>query len=156
VMSLLDHLIPDFAHFFFAFIVLAGFWVSHHLIFSRIRYVDRTLTWLNLFGLVFIALVPFSAQLADTYVEYPLAAIVFEANVLIIGAIFYCQWQYAMKVDGLLERKMDPADISLANKRMLVMPVISAAALALAASGMTWTTVLYVIAPVALMALSRK
>jgi uncharacterized membrane protein len=155
VMSLLSHLIPDFAHYFFAFIVLAGFWVSHHLFFSRIRHVDRTMTWLNIFGLVFIALVPFSAQLADTYVDYPLAAIVFEINILVIGIMFYIQWVYARKTEGLMEGKLDPGYVSLANMRMLVMPAISVLAIALALLGSTWTTMLYILSPIALLMLAR-
>jgi uncharacterized membrane protein len=156
VMSLLYGQIPDFAHYFFAFVVLAGFWVSHHLFFSRMKALDRTMTWLNLSGLVFVALIPFSAQLADTYVDYTLAAIIFETNVLVIGIIFYIQWMYATKKDGLLDEGTDKDDISLASKRMLVMPAISVSAIALASLGITWTTVLYLLSPLALLMLSKR
>ncbi len=149
VRAILEGLIPDIAHYFFAFTVLAAFWVSHHSLFNRIRHVDRLLTWLNIFGLVFIALMPFSAQLADTYTDYPLSAITFEINVLIVGIIFIAQWLYARWGGFSSSTESDGRHVMI---RLFVMPGISIAAMALAASGATWTLVLYLAAPFILLA----
>ena len=146
VLNLLVSLSPDFVHYFMAFLVLAGFWVSHHLFFNRLRYVDRNMTWLNLFSLLFIALIPFTANLADTYVDYPLSAIVFELNVLIIGLIYYIEWMYARQ-DSKLMGDYDPNVIKQGGNRLLIMPGVSILALAIAFSGITWSAILYALVP---------
>ncbi len=154
VQAQLLSLVPDFVHYFMAFLVLAGFWVSHHTFFSRVRSVDRTMTWLNIASLLFVALVPFSAELADTYVDYPLAAAVFELNVLIVGALYYVQWKYATRDARLVDQKA--GGFADEEKRLMVMPAISLAALAVALSGVAWSPVLYAVTPVPYILLMKR
>jgi uncharacterized membrane protein len=147
VQDLIISLVPDFVHYFMAFVVLAGFWFTHHVFFDRIKFVDGIMTWLNILSLLFVALIPFSAQLADTYVAYPLAAMIFELNVLMIGLIFLIQWKYAIGKPDLLQRTPDDDERRISEQRMLVMPGISMIAIVLAIIGFTYSAVLYSFLP---------
>ncbi len=155
VQTLLLHLTPDFTQYFTAFLVLASFWFSHHLFFDKVRYADRTLTWLCIFGLLFVALIPFSTQLSDTYVDFPLAAVVFDLNVLVIGALFLWQWRYANGNKHLLVEDFSDSDRKAAENRLMVLPAVAIIGLVLSVIGFTHSTVVFFALPVIYMGMSR-
>lgn len=156
VQALLAKLYPDFAHYFLAFIILAAFWVIHHSFMSHLRFVDRKLLWLNILGLMCIALIPFSTQLADTYVHYPASAIIFELNILAVGMIFLSQWLYASESRRLVADELPDADISRVTWSIFGMPLLSLAAMGIAFLGYTWSILVYLLLPPAyLLWLSR-
>jgi len=156
VVVFLASMLPSLAQFVIAFLVLAGFWVSHHLTFDRIRHVDRNMIWLNLLGLLFIVFIPFSTQLADNFGSFPSASIVFEANILAVGLIYFAQWRYACRMSDMAVCPADPEDYALAEKRILVMPGVSLLAIIVALAGSTWSTLLYALLPFLYMIFSRK
>lgn len=147
VQQLLSRLYPDFAHYFLAFIMLAAFWVIHHSFMSHIRLVDRKMLWLNILGLMFIALIPFSTQLADTYVHFPVSAMIFELNILVVGMIFLLQWRYASSGGRLVSPELSDREASRVGWSILGMPLFSLAALAIAFLGYTWSIMVYVLLP---------
>ncbi|MGZ7160427.1 MAG: TMEM175 family protein [Methanobacterium sp.] len=55
-------LIPQILIYFISFILLAIFWLNHHLLFA-IKKANLVLMWINIIWLMFIALVPFTTQL---------------------------------------------------------------------------------------------
>ena len=64
--NLLDHLVAlehSFAMYVISFIVLAIFWIAHHLLFHFVRHVDRRLLWINMLFLLLVTFVPFSTDL---------------------------------------------------------------------------------------------
>src|SRR5512145_47249 len=63
----LASLVPDFFHYIIAFFVLAAFWMGHHEQFSRIHHLDRNFLFLNVIGLFFVTLVPFSTSFIGDY-----------------------------------------------------------------------------------------
>ncbi len=156
LQNLLSSLAPDFRHYVLAFIILASFWVTHHQFFRRLGTIDKTYIWLTIIGLLFVALIPFSTNLAGTFDEYPLAAMFFEVNIFIVGAIFYAQWHYASAGRRLLEEGTMPAEIRLEERRLLVMPLTSLVALGVAVTGSNWSAMLYFFTPFIYMWLGRK
>ncbi len=74
VSQILLQSVPDIILYVISFLILATFWVSHHTQFHHIRYIDRTLLWLNIIILMFIAFIPFSSSIAGVYPASPLAA----------------------------------------------------------------------------------
>ena len=46
-----------------SFIVLAIFWIAHHILFHYVRHVDRRLLWINMAFLLLVTFVPFSTDL---------------------------------------------------------------------------------------------
>ena len=50
---------PRYLAYVLSFLVIARFWVTHHLAFRLINRYDATLVWLNLLLLMFVAFLPF-------------------------------------------------------------------------------------------------
>jgi len=73
-------LLPSLGAFALAFALVGRFWVIHHNLFEKLRGFDSTLMLLNLAFLASIVLIPFSAELYDTYTDQGLAAAVLGAN----------------------------------------------------------------------------
>jgi TMEM175 potassium channel family protein len=73
-------LLPSLGAFVLAFALVGRFWVIHHNLFEKLRAFDSTVMLLNLAFLASIVLIPFSAELYDTYTDQGLAAAVLGAN----------------------------------------------------------------------------
>ncbi len=147
VQALLAKLYPDFTHYFLAFLMLAAFWVIHHSFMSHVRALNQKLMWLNILSLMFIATIPFSTNLADTYVHYPLSALVFELNVFVVGALFWLQWSHASSGRRLITPEASDRDVSNLNRIILIMPAVSLVAMAAALMGVTWSVLVYISLP---------
>jgi len=139
--------VPDIILYAISFLILATFWVSHHTQFHHIRYVDRTLLWLNIIILMFIAFIPFSSSIAGVFPANPLAAGVLEVHLLITGLLFHLQWRYA--TDG--HRLVDPALSAFVIRRgfevTLIIPALSCLGLALAFFSVPYGLAIYLLVP---------
>ncbi len=123
------------AHKFFnyalSFVLLALFWIIHHQEFHFIKRTNRLHIWINIFILMFVALMPFSTSLMGDYPNDWMAELFFAANLFIVGILFQCNWLYATKVASLADNTT-PKRISLGFKRGLVTPLVALAAMILA------------------------
>jgi uncharacterized membrane protein len=135
---------PDLVHYVIAFAALAGFWVAHHIQFHSIQRVDRTAIGMNIACLLFVALLPFSTAIAGDYPDTPFAAMVFEANLLVIGLLFLLFWNYATTGHRLVERSLDGKVIAAGTRRGLIIPLLSVMGILLALSGVTWSDWIYI------------
>ncbi len=156
VSSLVSLYSPDLLHYVIAFAVLAGFWVTHHIQFHYIRVMDRTALWIDIGCLLFVALLPFSTALAGDYPDAPLAAMVFEANLLVIGLLILLIWNYATVGRRLVEKSLDERVVLLHTRRSLIIPGISALGILLALAGSTWSTAVYLLAAPILLAIRTR
>lgn len=147
---------PSVAHFVIAFVVIAGFWITHHKCYDRLKSVDGRLIWLNTFTLLLVALLPFSTDFADTFVSAPISAMVFETNILLTGILMLLQLEYAAGHPHLMQKDVTPGQIGNARRRIIVMPAISLVAILIALMGYTWSTALYLITPLAYRLFSVK
>jgi uncharacterized membrane protein len=57
-------LLPEILLFIISFLILAGFWLSHHRQFYFARFIDSRLLWINIFLLISLVFVPFSTDIA--------------------------------------------------------------------------------------------
>jgi uncharacterized membrane protein len=156
IVAFIASMLPSLAQFVIAFVVLAAFWVTHHLTFDRIRHVDRNMIWLNLLGLLFIVFIPFSTQIADNFGSYPSASIVFEANILAVGLVYFVQWRYACRMSDMAVCPADPVEYALSEKRILVMPGVSLLAIIVALAGSPSSTWLYAHLPFLYILFTKK
>jgi uncharacterized membrane protein len=147
-------LIPDFIHYVIAFFVLAAFWTAHHLQFSRIRFITRTFLLLNIIGLFFVTLVPFTTSFVG---DYPgtLASIVFELNLMMLGLMMCAQWYYAARNTGLISSTYPASKIREAFLQNLKIPFLSFIGIILAISGYQSSTLIYLMSPFLSYAVSR-
>lgn len=147
VSAILQDIYPDFTHYLVAFIMLASFWLLHHRCYDRLKNLDMRMLWMNIGTLVFVALIPFSTDLADEFVEVPLAGLIFAVNILIVGTMLFLQWKYAVG-SKLLSESITPAQIAMVDRKMMIMPLLSIVAIALAFMGFPWIVMLYMVAPI--------
>src|SRR4051812_11226028 len=80
---------PRFAAFALSFIMLGISWIGHHNQFHFIRRANRALLWLNATFLLFIAFIPFSANLLGEYPEAQLAIVLYAGNLCAAGLLLY-------------------------------------------------------------------
>jgi uncharacterized membrane protein len=91
--ALLD-ITPLFLSYFVSFVVLTMFWNAHSFLFNiLIKNINRTMNYINMIFLSFIALLPFSAHLIGRYSDINLAVIWYGFHVLTLsvfsGGILY-------------------------------------------------------------------
>ncbi len=114
-----------------SFVLLGIFWRVHHVQYHSIRYSTDGLVWLNLATLLCVVLLPFSTELVGEHGDYPLACIVFQVNMLLIGLLALAQWRYAVR-NKLLGAEVTADSVRIGTLRNLVVPAVSVVAIALA------------------------
>lgn len=83
-----------FVLYFISFIVLGIFWVSHNSHFHFIRYVDRTLLWINLLFLFGITALPFATDLLGDHSELRLPYLLYGAEIMLLAGLLILQIGY--------------------------------------------------------------
>jgi len=146
LVSFLITLWPRFFDYLLSFILLASFWIVHHRQFHFIKRADGGLLWINIYTLIFVCLIPFSTSVASEYGNLWVAEVVFEANLLMVGLLFYLNWWYVTKkkllIDGVALR-----DIVIGMKKNLVIPILSVVAIILAFIMPSRSTAVYLAIP---------
>ena len=125
----LRQLWPNFLHYAMSFLLLSIFWIKNHQQYHFIKRSDQKLLWINLTSLLFICMIPFTTSLVSDYGDMPIAAIIFEANLLAAGAVSYLQWWYATKDRHLVDANLDGRVIAIYRSSSLVPPAVSVLAI---------------------------
>lgn len=147
-LQVLLNLYSGFAHYALAFLILGAFWLSQHMQFHSVRTPDKIFIWINLVTLMFVALLPFSSSFSGAFSGVPVGAMVFEANLLLIGMGMSLQWWYATDGNRLTESTLTPEYIRKVRIRNLVVPAVSLVGILFALSGSTWSSAIYMTLPV--------
>lgn len=140
-------LLSNFFHYIIAFFVLAAFWMGHHEQFAKIHHIDKNFLILNVVGLFFVTLVPFSTSFVGDYSGDLISICVFEATLLILGLIFCIQWYYSSHNHRLISPEFPESEIRLRTYNGLVIPAISFVAIIIAVIGFKSSTILYMASP---------
>ncbi|UCD04632.1 MAG: DUF1211 domain-containing protein [candidate division WOR-3 bacterium] len=74
---------PKYLSYVVSFLVLGLWWLYHHGVFENIKRVDGRLLYYNLFFLMFVSLVPFSASLVAEYWREGTSALIYGINMLL-------------------------------------------------------------------------
>lgn len=119
---ILYSLIPQIAIYILSFVLLASFWITHHIFFI-IKRTDTKLLWINIFWLMSIAIVPFSTTMVGKFGGFQLSQFIFDINMLIIGILFYINWTYAASKGMIIEQMMPYAD--KIKKSYLFLPLLA-------------------------------
>lgn len=147
VVEILVGLLPDLLHYLIAFFILHSMWVSHHFLSQRMASINRTFLDLNLLLLMATCLIPFTTSFVGDYSDIPVAAIVFETSLLIVGGVLMVQWLYVARSGRLLRPGVRPGDLSQGMWITAVTPAVSLLGIILALAGVTWSTAVYLLIP---------
>ena len=86
---------PTLLSYFMSFLTLGIYWTAHSLQFSYINKCDRNLSWISIFYLMFIALLPFTTSFLSEHIHYKFSILLYWLNILIPGLIMLVHWNYA-------------------------------------------------------------
>lgn len=138
-------LIPEIFVYILSFILLAVFWLNHHIFFV-IKKSDITLLWINIFFLMSIAIVPFTTSLIGKYGRFQLSVLMFDLNMLLIGVLFYSIFVYASRHDFIAESvKKNSKVIQRSN---LILPILAVIAMVISFFNPIWSVFIFFLLPI--------
>jgi uncharacterized membrane protein len=118
--------------YFASFAVLGVYWVGQHNMFLHIKRHDRTMLWLNILFLAFVALMPYMASLLNAFGESPVAVIAYAGTLVLAGLSLDTIWRYSSTHHRLIEPHATPEFIAFVHRRVLQAPLIYLATIAIA------------------------
>jgi uncharacterized membrane protein len=117
-------LLPQFYSFAISFWIIGVYWLAHHRIFRYIRAYDRRLMVINLWFLMWIVLIPFSASLLGGYASYQLAEVVYFSHMIVTSLSMALLWWYATSDRKLVDPDLDPALVGYNYLRISSLPIV--------------------------------
>ncbi|HEY7281635.1 MAG TPA: TMEM175 family protein [Actinomycetota bacterium] len=116
---------PQLAAYAVSFAFIGIIWVNHHSLMNRVAVVDRTLLFINLLLLLFVAAVPWATDLFAEYlleggIDSHVAAAVFSTNALCMALSFNLLWWWIRKDASRLHESIDPAVAKATARRYSV------------------------------------
>jgi uncharacterized membrane protein len=94
----LRKLIPLFIGYVVSFLVSALFWKSHLELYKYVDRVDTKMIWMNIFLLLFVALMPFSTALFSENFSSNTAFAFYCTNLAAIGIVNWLMYNYSSKL----------------------------------------------------------
>jgi TMEM175 potassium channel family protein len=114
----------SFLNYILSFLIAGVWWNAHHRIFERIRTSNSTLRWLNLFFLLWIALLPFFTKILDQYSNVQLGVVMYAADQAASGLFLTLTWLYASSNHRLIEKNMPQRTIRFTTLRTAIAPIV--------------------------------
>jgi uncharacterized membrane protein len=103
----LRHLLPSVVSFVISFVVLGVYWTAHHTQFRYIKRVDHTLIWLNIFYLLVLSFVPFSAAILGRHYTEQVSIVVYASNMIAATVVHFALWRYGTHKNRLTDPWVD-------------------------------------------------
>jgi uncharacterized membrane protein len=115
---------PSFASYVVSFAIIGIIWVNHHAVLDNLARVDRTLLFLNLMLLLWVALIPFPTSLLATYMreggaDERVAGVAYTATMALMGFSFGWLWRYAVS-RGLLADGLSDAEVRARTRNFTI------------------------------------
>ncbi|MBM0276589.1 TMEM175 family protein [Micromonospora tarensis] len=124
----LAHAWPSYLAYVITFAIAGQVWLAHHNLWRYVARVDQMLLVLNLFVLLFIATIPFTADLLSDNLrggvtEQRLTAGLYVGTVLGEAIFVNLTWWWARR-RGLLRSDLDPRLAQAVARRILLKPLL--------------------------------
>lgn len=131
-------LLPRLLTYLMSFLTLGIFWVGQQTQLNHLARSDRHLSWIHLGFLFAVTLSPFSTMLLAEFMVYRAALLVYWGNILLLGAILYGSWGYALRA-GLVKDNL-PAEVPAAVcRRILIAQALYAVGALLCVISTNWS-----------------
>jgi len=138
----------NFYAYILSFLLLGNLWAAHHRQHQFINRTDTQHVWINIFLLMFVALVPFTTTLISDFGDTVLAEAIFALNLFLLSALFLFNWLHATRNHRLVNNDLDDATIRVMTRRMLVLPAVPLLVLVVCPFFPSYSSFLYVLIPV--------
>lgn len=103
---------PTLVSYITSFLVIGGFWYSHHQKFRLIKRYDGTFIFLNLLTLMAVCLLPFTTNLVGEYASSQFAINLYSFSIIITGLSFGLIWWYATANKRLIDKDLSQKSIN--------------------------------------------
>lgn len=100
----LDEMIPLFVGYLVSFLVISLFWVGHMKTWKHVTSVTSGMVWLNIFELLFVALMPFTTGMYSEYFGSNLAFSLYCLNLVGIALFSYWLRSVVIRRESLVEK----------------------------------------------------
>ena len=131
-------LFPRLLTYLMSFLTLCIFGVGQQTQLNHLVRSDRDLAWIHIAFLFAVTITPFSTMLLAEFIAYRLALLVYWSNVLLLGAVLYPSWGYAMR--ARLVKDDIPAELPAAIcRRILIGQSLYAFGALLCVINTTWS-----------------
>lgn len=111
-------LLPKFLAYLLGFMTLGIFWVGHSMQYKFINKTDRHLTWMSIFFLMFISLLPFSTAFLSEHIHFRFAVGLYWLNIFLAGVTLLIHWNYACK-NNLHDESVDAVVFKAVQRRII-------------------------------------
>ena len=145
ILQYLVNLMPRLGIYAIVFLILGVLWYGHQRLFHFIKYIDTGLLWINLVFLMFVALAPFTTNLAGDYGSYQMGILPMEVHVLIMNLIFGYQWSYVLSRPRMLSHKLNSLEVARIKERQIIQIALPMAAVCISFFSPPWSTLPYIL-----------
>jgi uncharacterized membrane protein len=133
------YLYPSFLTYALGFLIIAGYWRLHHLVFAYIVRWDQLLVQLNILFLALVALQPFLVTVIRTYVGLPegldveirQAVLFYAALALGTGVVLFAIWYHAVRAQ-LIPKQLDALGVLYIDRSLAFTPAVFAISMVVA------------------------
>ena len=108
----------EFLTYFLSFMTLGIFYMGQAFEFQFLERSDRNASWINIFFLMIISLLPFTTAFLSKHIEFRVAIGIYWLNILLAGLLIFIHWCYVMK--HKLVKADDIAVIDKAIRRRVI------------------------------------
>lgn len=141
-------LMPKLLVFVFTFLVIAQEWDVHQRTIMHIVRADGVFVWLYILSLMFVVLMPTSADILGRFPVQPLALVFFGANSTLLCLASWVMWQYASKNRRLLDDEMQDSTVTMISRLWLFPPIVIAVTIPLGFVSVYPVYIIWVLMPV--------
>jgi len=145
---------PEFLIYGLSFFVLGVFWLMHHFIFDNVKQYDAALSWINIFFLMCIGLIPFSTALFGVYGAERITALVYGTNMFLGFLGLWALWLYASGKHRLVDTDIEYEIVKGGNMMAIAYLVTILIALGFAFVNPVISFILYFLIVVAVISLT--
>jgi uncharacterized membrane protein len=126
----LRDLIPELISYALSFLVVGMYWIAHHRMFRSVLKIDRTVLWMNLALLGFVALLPFPTELLGKFGDTRLATVIYSTAMVAVGSMSVLLWWYLNHAG--LTSPISAAEVRAGNLRAAIPPAVFAVSIPIA------------------------
>ena len=144
----IEELRPTMVAWIVSFLFAGMNWVVHRDLFSRVRFVNNDLVWLNLLALLPVSLIPFAASVLGEYPDVPIA-LRFYGAVTITGSVMrLALYSYVVRHPRLLWAGETSETPRLEHLIVAFPIIVYGVAVAVAAATPTLSVILFFSVPI--------
>jgi uncharacterized membrane protein len=119
---------PQWIAYGMSFLTLGIFWAGQQTQFNHIGEGTRDLTWIHLVFLFAITFMPLSTRLLAEFITYRSALLIYWFNILVLGAMLYWSWMYAVHHKLVREDTPDEVSHSICRRILIAQSLYAAGA----------------------------